>query len=120
MRILPLGAAALTVVTLTGCSFEEVAANAADAATCTALSSTLNGLGDAYQQGLVDSGVLAQVDSIIGDQLDSLLSSGFAADLRGLSESLAQSESAAGAAEQVDQFLLSISERCAAVGVNLN
>lgn len=120
MRNLALSVAALSTLALSGCSFEDVAANAADAAACTALSSTLNGLSEAYQQGLVDSGVLAQVDDLVGDQLDSLLSSELAADLKGLTSALAETETASGAQAQVDEFLGSITDRCAAVGINLN
>lgn len=120
MRIIHLGAAALATLSLSGCSFEEVAATAADAAACSALSSTLSGLSEAYQQGLVDSGVLAQVDELVGEQLDALLSTGLADDLRGLAAALAETETATGAQERVDGFLASINERCSGVGVNLN
>lgn len=115
-----MGAAAIVTLSLAGCSFEEVAATAADAAACSALSSTLSGISEAYQQGLVDSGVLAQVDELVGEQFDALLSTGFAADLRGLADALAESETAAGAQQRVDGFLASINERCSGVGVNLN
>ena len=57
---------------LAGCSIQEVASTAADAAACKALSSTLSGISGAYEQGLVDSGVVAQIDSIVGDQVDFL------------------------------------------------
>lgn len=120
MRIFTWGASALVTLSLTGCSFEDVAATAADAAACSALSSTLAGLSEAYQQGLVDSGVLAQVNSLVGEQLDALLSTGLADDLRGLAAALAETETAAGAQDSVDGFLASINERCAGVGVNLN
>ena len=113
-------AGSLLALGLTGCSVEEIAATAADAAACKALTSTLDGLSNAYQEGLIDSGVLSQVDDLVGDQVDSLLSTNLAQDLSGLLESLAQSESASGAQESVDGFLDSIRERCAQVGVEIS
>ena len=114
-----LATSALLLTTLSGCSIEEVAATAADAAACKALSSTLDGISDAYREGLIDSGVLQQVDDMVGQQVDSLLSTGLAEDLNGLLSALAESDSAAGAQEKVDEFLGSIAERCASVGVDL-
>ena len=113
-------ASAALALGLTGCSIEEVAATAADAAACKALSSSLDGVSKAYQEGVIDSGMLEQIDDLVGDQLDTLLSSSLADDLSGLLKSLAQSESVAGAQESVDGFLVSIRERCAAVGVDLS
>ena len=114
-----LATTAILLTTLSGCSIEEVAATAADAAACKALSSTLDGISDAYREGLIDSGVLQQVYDMVGQQVDDLLSTGLAQDLNGLLSALAESESAAGAQEKVDDFLGSITERCAAVGVDL-
>ena len=110
---------ALPVVFLTGCSIEEVAQTAGDAAACTALRGTLNTLQSAYEQGLVDSGVLDQVDAMVGDQLDALLSTSMAADLRQLSMELANTESAQAASERIGTLTASIAERCEAVGVNV-
>lgn len=109
----------LPVVFLTGCSLEEVAQNATDAAACTALQSTLTGLNEAYQAGLVDSGVIAQVDALVGDQLDALLSTGLAEDLAMLSDTLATSNSGEAAQQSVETLTASINERCSAVGVNI-
>ena len=120
MRTISALATAALVIPLSGCSLEEVAATAADAAACQALSSTLAGIADAYQQGLVDSGVLSQIDALIGDQLDGVLSSGLAQDLGNLTDALAQTETAAGAQQQVEELLASINDRCAGVGINLN
>lgn len=120
MRTVALLASATLIIPLSGCSLEEVAATAADAAACQALSSTLSGLADAYNSGLVDSGVLAQIDTLVGDQLDSVLSSGLAQDLGALTDALAQTETAAGAQQRVDELITSINDRCAGVGINLN
>ena len=110
---------ALPVVLLAGCSVEEMAQNASDAAACTALQSALSGLSDAYQSGLIDSGVISQVDAIVGDQLDALLSTGLASDLSRLGDALSQSNSAEEAKQQVAELTNSINERCSAVGVNI-
>jgi hypothetical protein len=108
---------ALPVVFLSGCSIEEVAQTAADAAACQALQGTLSGLQTAYAEGLVDSGVLTQIDVLVGDQLDALLSTGLADDLRALIQALGESQSATAASEQVNSLTSSITERCVAVGV---
>ena len=108
---------ALPVVFLSGCSIEEVAQTAADAAACQALQGTLSGLQTAYAEGLVDSGVIAQIDSLVGDQLDALLSTGLADDLRDLTQTLANTESATAATEKVNSLTESINQRCEAVGL---
>jgi PBP1b-binding outer membrane lipoprotein LpoB len=110
---------ALPALFLTGCSIEEVAQTAGDAAACNALQGTLNGLQAAYEQGLVDSGVLDQVDQLVGDQLEALLSSGLASDLRALSTELANTDSAQAASARIGSLTESIAERCEAVGVNV-
>ena len=108
------------VLPLTACSPAEVAATAADAAACKALTSTLDGLSDAYQKGLVDSGVLERVDELVGDQLDTLLSSELAGDLGELTAALGESETAEGAQQRLDEAISSITQRCAKVGVRLD
>ena len=108
------------VLPLAACSPAEIASTAADAAACKALTSTLDGLSDAYQRGLVDSGVLTQVDELIGDQLDTLLSTELAGDLKDLTSALGESEEAQGAKERVDSVMESITQRCATVGVRLD
>lgn len=107
----------LPVVFLTGCSIEEVAQTAADAAACQALQGTLSGLQTAYAEGLVDSGVIEQIDLLVGDQLDALVSSGLASDLRALSQELGQTSSAVDATERVTALTASINQRCEAVGI---
>ncbi len=119
-RFLALGAITLTALSLSGCSIEEVASTAADAAACTALSSTIQGLSDAYQSGLVDSGVINQIDKLIGNQIDSVLSSGLAEDLRGLTAALGETETAQGAQQRVDDLLASVTERCSSVGIDIS
>lgn len=110
---------ALPVIFLAGCSVEEIAQTAADSAVCQAIKGTISGLQAAYDAGLVDSGVLALVDEIAGDQLEALLSSGLAADLRALRDELAATEPAQSASERIAALTGSIASRCAGVGVNV-
>ena len=107
----------IPLIFLSGCSIEEVAQTAADAAACQALQGTLSGLQTAYSEGLVDSGVIDQIDLLVGDQLDALLSSGLANDLRDLTQALGETQSATAASEQVNSLTNSINQRCEAVGI---
>lgn len=118
----PIAITAITLLTLplSACSLEEVASTAADAAACTALSSTIQGLSDAYQSGIVDSGVISQIDKLIGNQIDSVLSSGLADDLRNLTSALGETQTAQGAQQRVDELLASVQERCSAVGIDVS
>jgi hypothetical protein len=109
----------MPLLLLTGCSLEEVAQTAGDATACTALQGTLSTLQDAYAQGIVDSGVLQQVDDLIGNQLDALLSTSMVQDLRQLSQELSATDSAQAASERIGSLTSSITERCSAVGVNV-
>ena len=111
---------ALLSLPLSACSFEDVAATAADATACTALSSTIQGLSEAYQSGIVDSGVITQIDKLIGNQIDSVLSSGLADDLRNLTSALGETQTAQGAQQRVDDLLASVQERCGAVGIDVS
>ena len=107
----------MPLIFLTGCSIEEVTQTAADAAACQALQGTLSGLQTAYTEGLVDSGVIDQIDTLVGDQLEVLLSSGLANDLRDLTQVLGETQSATAASEQVNSLTDSINRRCEAVGI---
>lgn len=120
MRPIAIASIPLLVLPLAGCSVEEVASTAADAAACTALSSTIQGLSDAYSSGLVDSGVIAQIDKLIGNQIDSVLSSGMAQDLRNLTSALGETETAQGAQQKVDELLASVQTRCSSVGIDIS
>jgi len=110
---------ALPVLLLSGCAVDEIAQTAADSAACQAMKGTISGLQAAYDAGLVDSGVLEQVDEIAGDQLEALLSSGLAADLRALRDELAATEPAQSASQRIAALTDSIALRCATVGVNV-
>ncbi len=119
-RPIAIASIALLTLPLSACSFEDVAATAADAAACTALSSTIQGLSEAYQSGIVDSGVITQIDKLIGNQIDSVLSSGLADDLRNLTSALGETQTAQGAQQRVDDLLASVQERCGAVGIDVS
>ena len=110
----------ISVFGLAGCSIQEVASTAADAAACKALSSTLSGISGAYEQGLVDSGVVEQIDSIVGDQVDFLLSTELAADLGELAKQLSQSSTAQGTSNKVAELTASISEKCSGYGIDIS
>lgn len=110
----------ISVFGLAGCSIQEVASTAADAAACKALSSTLSGISGAYEQGLVDSGVVEQIDSIVGDQVDFLLSTELAADLGELAKQLSQSSPAQGTSNKVAELTASISEKCSGYGIDIS
>ena len=107
----------LPLLLLTGCSVDQIAQTAADAAACKALEGTLAGLDSAYTAGLVDSGVIAQLDSLVGEQLDSLLSTALASDIRALASELSNTSSAQTATATVTELTDSINARCEAVGV---
>lgn len=119
MRILPILIAPVIAITLSGCSVEEVAKTAADAAACTALSSTLEGLSEAYNAGLVDSGVIASIDALVGDQARELLSSSLAQDIVALGDVLAETQTAGEAQQKVDELTGSITQKCSGVGVTI-
>lgn len=119
-RIASISLLSLSTLSLSGCSFEQIATTAADAAACTALSSTVQGLSDAYQSGLVDSGIFTTIDSLIGEQVDTVLSSGLAEDLRNLTAALGETETAQGAQQRVDELVASVTERCGSVGIDIS
>jgi uncharacterized lipoprotein YajG len=119
MKLLPIALTPVLLLSLSGCSVEQVAQSAADAAACTALTSTLNGLSEAYQSGLVDSGVISQIDALIGEQARALLSTGLAEDLTALGVALGETGSAQDAQQKVDELTASVTERCSSVGVTI-
>ena len=59
---------------LTSCSVADVAKKAADAAACKALNSTIKTIASSYQSGIIDSGLITQIDNLVGEQARSLLS----------------------------------------------
>jgi hypothetical protein len=108
----------LAGLTLTGCSVQEVAEKASDAAACTALSSTMNTVVEGYNAGLVDSGVIKQATELLAG-MGSLLSEGLRQDLEQLAEVLANTDGAQAAKNQVSELADSIQTRCENVGVTI-
>ena len=105
---------------LAGCSVNAVVQSGADAAACTALEGPLETVSKAYRDGLVDSGVLERIDELVGDQVDLLLSTEFAAEIGELGDALAQSDGAQDAQARIDSALGAITQRCEGVGVTLD
>ena len=118
MRIRIAIAALALSATLTGCGVTDLAKQAADATACKALESTIKTITDSYQSGVIDSGLITQIDALIGDQARSLLSTGLAEDLKLLTGALGQTNSAESSREQIKELTDSISKRCADAGVN--
>jgi hypothetical protein len=118
MRIrITLVAIALTVA-LTGCGVGDLAKQAADATACKALDSTIKTITDSYQSGVIDSGLITQIDALIGDQARALLSTGLAEDLKSLTTALQNTNSAEGAQTELKALTDSITQRCSDAGVS--
>lgn len=124
MNLKSLAIAPLIAFAITGCGVTDLAKNAAktaaDATACTALGSTITSLADAYQSGLVDSGVITKIDNLVGEQARALLSTGLAEDLKMLTDSLGQTQTADGSKEKVKEITDSITQRCSEAGVDIN
>ena len=109
--------------TLTGCGVADIAQNAAqsaaDATACKALNSTIKSITTAYQSGLIDSGLISQIDNLVGEQARALLSTGLAQDITLLTETLGQTQTAEGSRDAVNEITDSISKRCSEAGVNI-
>ena len=109
---------AMTLVgtlSLSGCS---LATAAADAAACRAAEGAIKAATAAYEQGLVDSGVISHIDSLVGEQVRGALSSGLAKDLGDFMDALGSSDTGQSAKNKVNDLSASIENRCADVGVN--
>ena len=118
MRIrITLVAITLTVA-LTGCGVGDLAKQAADATACKALDSTIKTITDSYQSGVIDSGLITQIDALIGDQARALLSTGLAEDLKSLTTALQDTNSAEGAQTELKALTDSITQRCSDAGVS--
>ena len=106
------------VLTVTGCGVTDLAKQAADATACKALDSTIATITSTYQSGIIDSGLITQVDNLIGDQARALLSTGLAEDLKSLSTALQSTNSASTAQSEIKAITDSISQRCRDAGVS--
>jgi hypothetical protein len=105
-------------LSLTGCGVVDIAKQAADATACKALDSTIKTITASYQSGVIDSGLITQIDSLIGEQARSLLSTGLAEDLKSLTTALQETNSATSAQTEIQGITDSISQRCADAGVS--
>ena len=106
------------VLSVTGCGVTDLAKQAADATACKALESTISTITSTYQSGIIDSGLITQVDNLIGDQARALLSTGLAEDLKSLSTALQSTNSASSAESEIKAITDSISQRCSDAGVS--
>ncbi len=103
---------------LTGCGVADLAQNAADATACKAIDSSIKAIVSGYQTGVIDSGLIVQIDNLVGDQARSLLSTGLANDLKMLTDTLGQTQSAESSKDQLKTLTDSIGQRCADAGVS--
>lgn len=110
-------------LTLTGCGVTDIAQNAAqnaaDATACKALDSTIQSITGAYQTGLIDSGLIAQINNLVGEPARALLSTGLAEDIGLLTEALGQTQTAEGSKEKLKEITDSITQRCSEAGVKV-
>lgn len=120
MRMIATTASLISLIALSGCSAEDVVSAAADAAACTAMESTLTATAAAYQEGLVDSGLISQVDALIGEQVRGVLSAGLSQDLQDLVAIVDSNESVETAKAKVEALTASIGEKCSAVGIEFS
>jgi hypothetical protein len=106
------------VATVTGCGVTDLAKQAADATACKALDSTITTIVNSYQSGVIDSGLITQIDNLIGDQARALLSTGLAKDLKSLTAALQDTNSATSAESEIQALTDSIAQRCSDAGVS--
>ena len=122
MKIRALTVAPILAFTLTGCGVADIAQNAAqvaaDATACKALDSTIKSITTVYESGLIDSGLISQIDNLVGEQARALLSKGLAQDITLLTETLGKTQTAEGSRDAVRDITDSISKRCSEAGVN--
>lgn len=102
---------------LTGCSANPAAA-AADAAFCVSAESTLTAIGDAYQSGLVESGVIEGAADLLSSSVGQLLTPELSDSLSKLGSTVTESEPVAASQQRVDELLADIRLRCSEVGVD--
>jgi hypothetical protein len=118
MRIRVALIALALAATLTGCGVTDLAKQAADATACKAIDSTVKTITDSYQSGVIDSGLITQIDALIGDQARALLSTGLAEDLKSLTTALQDTNSATSAQTEIQAITDSITQRCSDAGVS--
>jgi hypothetical protein len=110
--------AVLLTLLLSSCGVTDLAKQTADATACKALESTIKTITSTYQAGVIDSGLVATVDNLLGEQARALLSTGLAEDLKALTSALQETNSATSAQTEIQGITDSISKRCADAGVS--
>lgn len=110
----------MMLFTLSGCNAQEVAQAAADAAACRAGQSVIAEVQAAYEAGMIDSGILTHLDSLLGNQVDALLSSELAGLFEELRSVVAETEPVADTAAKVEEINGEIASRCGEVGVSFS
>jgi len=110
--------AVLLTFLLSSCGVTDLAKQAADATACNALESSINTITSTYQSGVIDSGLITTIDNLVGEQARALLSTGLAEDLKALTTTLKETNSASSAQSEIQAITDSISKRCADAGVS--
>jgi hypothetical protein len=118
MRFRVLALAAAFPFGLSACGVTDIAKQAADATACNALSSTIKTINSAYQSGVIDTGLITTIDTLVGEQARSLLSTGLAEDLKALTSALQETNSATTAQTEIQSITDSIAQRCSDAGVS--
>ena len=120
MKTFKIVSLSVPIFLLAGCSASDLVSSAADAAACRAAESTIAAATEAYEQGLLDSGILDQLNVLIGEQVQGVLSTGLAQDVGDLLLALGETDSAQSSKDKVAQLSASIATRCEAVGVTFS
>ncbi len=103
-----------------GCSsVSSIASNAADTTACSAISSSLTGLSEAFQAGLIDSNLVDQIAAVLNSGGEGLLSPELSQDLNGIVEVLRQSPDAAQSQADLNDLIASTTQRCSDVGISI-
>ena len=118
MRFRVLALVAALPFALSACGVTDIAKQAADATACNALSSTIKTIDNAYQSGVIDTGLITTIDTLVGEQARSLLSTGLAEDLKALTNALQETNSATSAQAEIQSITDSIAQRCSDAGVS--
>ena len=118
MRFRVLALAAALPFALSACGVTDIAKQAADATACNALGSTIKTIKSAYQSGVIDTGLITTIDTLVGEQARSLLTTGLAEDLKALTNALQETNSATSAQAEIQSITDSIAKRCSDAGVS--
>ena len=110
----------IVALSLMGCSsVSSIASNAADTTACSAISSSLTGLSEAFQAGLIDANLVDQIAAVLNSGGEGLLSPELSQDLNGIVEVLRQSPDAAQSQADLNDLIASTTQRCSDVGISI-